>query len=127
MMTRILDASEWDRLGQSGLLTLLPYVDPRDARVVVVEENGEILASLAVLRMAHFEGLWIEPSHRGNAGVGRALIRAAFHVAHEWGDWAIGCAATGTMQDVMVRLGGAKIPVDTYALHLGGERTCPLL
>ena len=122
MTTRILDASEWGRPGlvPTNLPVLLRYCDPKDARVVVVEDGGEIVASLAVLRMTHFEGLWIEPARRGNAGVASALMRAAFPVAREWGDWAMGWASTETMRDVMRRLGGAQIQADAYALHFGG-------
>jgi hypothetical protein len=90
---------------------------PEDVQPVVVEsDEGEILASLAVLRVAHLEGMWVNPSHR-NGGVVRALIRGVVPIARQWSNgWAFGGAADDKMRAILKGLGGVKIPMDLYAL-----------
>lgn len=123
MRTRILSSSEWGRLEASELPALLHYVEPENVSVVVVEdEAGEVLASVAALQVTHFEGLWIKPEARGNAGVFRALIRGAYAIPrarHE--RWVMGGAATSDEQMEMLcrRLGGHQLSVEFFALPVG--------
>ena len=122
MNARILDPEEWGRTGESSLPTLLPFVAPQNIAVVGVEDDGELAASVAALRVTHFEGRWIAPEHRGNAGVFRSLIRQAYAVPYGRGErWAIGAAADGDvrMASVCARLGGQRLPLTPYALPLG--------
>lgn len=121
MNARILDASEWDKLAHTELPVLLPHMRPEDTMIVVVEDDaGAVVASIAALRVTHLEGLWIDPAHR-NGGVGRALIRALLPLARCWGgSWAIGGAASDTMRDFLTRVGAVKIPAEFYALSLAG-------
>ena len=123
MRTRILRPEEWQRLDGQDLSALLPYCEPQNISVVVVEDDaGEILAHVAVLRVTHFEGLWIKPEERGNAGVFRALIRGAYSAPRTWGErWALGGARNGDslMQTLCYRLGGRSLPVEFFALPVG--------
>jgi hypothetical protein len=120
---RILRAEEWGRINSPDLPTLLPYVEPQNIAVVVVEDDaGEIAACVSVLQASHFEGLWIKPEHRGNAGVFRALIRQAYAVPRMRGEqWVFGGAEDGDarMDKLCCRLGGQSLPVRFYAMPVG--------
>lgn len=125
MRTRELPPAEWDRLDRTGLPELLQHVRPEDVVVVVVEsDEGAIVGSMAVLRVVHLEGAWIDPEAM-SAGVTRALIRGSVDAARRWtgAGWAFGGAEEGNepMRDILVRLGGARVPVETFALSLEGR------
>jgi hypothetical protein len=94
------------------------------AVVVVEDEAGQIVGSVQVAQVTHFEGLWIKPEVRGNPGVMRALIRQAAAIPRVRGEsWVIGGAAEGTMQGFNERLGGKRMAQDFYALWVG-EAIC---
>lgn len=120
MIARILPPEEWPR---TNILPLAPYIHPDNAAMVVVEDSaGEVVASLAVLRATHFEGLWIDPECRGNAGVARALIRLATALARSRGEqWVFGAVTDDRMRSMLGRLGGVRMPADFYALGIGGQ------
>lgn len=122
MKARILSPEEWDRLSAEGLGRLLMYVNPENIAIVAVEdESGEIVACVSALRVTHFEGLWIKPEHRGNAGVFRSLIRQAYAVPQARGEkWALGDAGDEKMRSVCTRLGGQVLGRQFYALPVGG-------
>jgi hypothetical protein len=123
MRTRILGPSEWGKLEEKQI-PILPYVLPRNMAVCVVEDGEEIAGTLSVVQATHFEGLWIRPESRGNAGVMRALIRQAAAIPRGRGEsWVFGGAAEGTMQKFNERLGGFRLPLDFYALWVG-EQPC---
>lgn len=120
MRTRILAPDEWDRLEGTELPPLLPYISPDNAAMVVVEDEGKVVASLAVLRASHLEGLWISPDKRGNAGVARALLRQAAELVRIRGEqWALGGCSDDRMRRLIGKLGGVQVPVELYALWVG--------
>lgn len=124
MRARILRPEEWSRLEVHGAPGTLPFVEPENIAVPVVEgDGGEIMACVQVLQVTHFEGLWIAPEHRGNAGVFRALIRQAYAIPQTRRErWALGAAANGDgrMDTLCHRLGGQPIPMHLYAIPVGG-------
>jgi hypothetical protein len=105
---------------------LFETLPPDCVSVVVVEEGGEIVGEMGVMRAAHFEGVRIAPEWRGNAGVTRALLRAAWEQAAEWsGDWFLAHAEDGRVGGLLERLGGRQIPVLTYMMPAQfQEETC---
>ncbi len=123
MRARILRPDEWSRLEGNDLSVLLPFVEPENAAMVVVENGSdEIAACVSVLQVTHFEGLWIKPEHRGNAGVFRPLIRLAYTIPHLRGErWVFGAAASKDkrMDGLCRRLGGQLLPVEFYAMPVG--------
>lgn len=125
MRTRILTPNEWRaRLEGTELLMLLPYVAPENVDVVVVEEGEEIVASLAVMRTTHYEGVWISPEHEG-LGTTRALLRDAGKIARGRGErFVFGGASDARMNDILQRMGGVRMPLDFYALNIGGNQEC---
>lgn len=120
MRTRILSPEEWGKVEGEGLSDLLLRCKPENIRVVAVEDgDGSVVAQVAVLNMAHFEGLWVRQDKRGNAGIWRALLRQAFAVPASMGEeWILGAAADGDekMDGVCRKLGGAPIPMRLFAL-----------
>ena len=127
MKARILRHEEWGRLDGQGLSSLLPFVEPQNIAVVVVEDTaGEIVACLSAIQVTHLEGTWVAPKYRGNAGVMRALLRQAFAVPEVRGEhWAFGSVMAdgepGLVDGFLRRLGGQQMPVRLYALPLGGH------
>jgi hypothetical protein len=121
MKARILGFEEWDRLQPetSPENPLIPGTSPHNMAVVVVEDDGKIIGSLSVLRASHFEGLWVAPKYRGNAGIMRSLIRQGTALARVRGEsWVFGGAADYRMRDFITRLGGIKVPMDLYIMGL---------
>ena len=123
MNARILSPEEWERLEMPGLPELFRYVEPQNVAVVVVEnDSGEIEASVMALQVTHFEGLWIKPEARGNAGVFRALMRQAYALPRlRKENWVFGGAedGDGQMDTLCTRLGGRALPVKFYAMPVG--------
>jgi hypothetical protein len=124
MRARILQPEEWQRIGHEGMGDLLPFIEPQNIAIVAVEdEEGKIVACVSVLRVTHFEGLWIKPEYRGNAGVFRSLVRQAYAVPISRGEhFAFGGAkdTDATMRRLCSRLGGKEMPLRFSALPLGG-------
>lgn len=124
MKARVLPPEEWDRLAQSELPALLALTHPRDVDVVGIESGGELAACIAVLKITHFEGVWVDPRFRGNPGVMRSLLREAYAIPEARGEhWAIGGAATPDMRGYLSRI-GAPLQADYYAIKVGGDE-CP--
>ena len=123
MNARILRPEEWQRINSPGLPELLAYTEPQNIAVVVVEnDEGEIVASVSALHVTHFEGLWIKPEERGNAGVFRALIRQAYALPQTRDEkWVIGGAEDGNdqMGALCERLGGYALPMKFYVMPVG--------
>jgi len=121
-MARVLPLAEYERLSVTGMPPFVPAVRPEDTEVIVVEEDGRIVASVGVLRIPHYEGWWIAPDYRGNAGVIRRLLKGAMQAALPWSSgWVWAAADTDHVRDLMRRLGGVELPVTSYALRLGIE------
>lgn len=124
MKARILSPEEWGKLEPEGAPCVLPYTEPENIAVVVVEDDdGAIMACVQALQVTHFEGLWIKPEHRGNAGVFRALIRQAYALPQARRErWAIGASANGDgrMDTLCTRLGGKPLQMHLYAIPVGG-------
>ena len=122
MKARILPMSEWEKLAPSELPVLLQHIRPEDVDVAVVEDEGEVVASLAAIKAMHFEGLWIHSEHR-TPGVARALVTAALDAveAKSSSGWVIGGAADDRMRSLLTRLGGVKLEMDSYVLSLSGR------
>lgn len=121
MRARILRPEEWERLRVPELPPSFPYTDPGSIAYVVVEDGDEILACMAVVKLTHFEGAWIAPEARGNAGVVRALLRQASAVAEVWGErWVMGGSTErlGPVAGYLSRLCGVPIPASFTAIPI---------
>lgn len=120
MNARILPREEWGRLERAPVM-LFPYTQPENVAEVVVEDGDRVLACMSVLRATHFEGLWVDPSARRHPGVMRGLLRQATAIAQVRGErWVFGGAEHDQMRGFLGRLGGVQVPMDLYALPVGG-------
>lgn len=118
MIARILPPDEWSKL-DTGFPPIGTTLRPEDSQVIVIEDEGKIVASVGTFRVTHFESLWIHPEYRGNAGVARRLMKACVSAARKWTDqWVWGCSGTDHMNDILERMGGKKMPVDTFIVPL---------
>jgi GNAT superfamily N-acetyltransferase len=125
MRARILSPEEWQRMEGPQIPPLIPYVSPENIHVLVVEDKGRIVACLTVLQATHFEGLWIDPEHR-NAGVSRSLLTLATALAEARGEkWVFGGADSEQMRGFLGRLGAKQVPMELYALWIGGNECLP--
>jgi len=61
MNDRILPPEEWSRLNGTEAESVWPMLNPGSARVLVVEEGAEIVATWTFLTVLHAECLWIAP------------------------------------------------------------------
>ena len=119
MIARVLGENEWDRLSETGNPTVCSLADPGSLRYVVVEDEGRILAAMAVLRVTHLENVWV--SKDAGAGVRRLLVKTAIETARDWtSSWAMASIGDDTIGGYVKRLGGRAVPVDTYIIPLGG-------
>ena len=124
MRSRILPPEEWSRLNETDLHTVLPWVKPEDAQIVVVEDGDQIVGCWAVLRIVHLEGVWIAPAYRGRGAVARRLLAKTLETARTWaGAWAMTGADTDEVRGLIERhLHGVKVPFDQFVIPM--EASC---
>jgi len=126
---RILPRDEWWRLKAEDA-AFFSTVNPDDVAVVVVEEAGEIVAQMGVLRIPIIEAFRMATEKVGNAGVTRALLGAVREQAMKWAPyWLHAYAGDDAMGKVLLRLGGEPLPVQPFNLplrRLEEEPECPL-
>jgi len=116
MSARILPREEWYRLDAESV-AFFETIGQDDLACIVVEDGDAIVARMAVMRVPHFERFWMAPEVVGNAGITRALLRAATEKAAEWAPfWFYANADNDTMCDTLERLGGQWLPIHTYLL-----------
>ena len=114
VQARILPREEWGRLS-SGNGLVADFVAPEDMRVVVVEEDGQILGSMAIIRVTHLENVWF--SDAAGIGVRRRLLSAARDAAKEWAhSWVMASIGDDRTGAIVERLGGIQVPVDTWLM-----------
>lgn len=75
MTTRFLPVEEWPRLAGTLLETVWPGLDPASTRIIVVEEDGQILGCVTLFQAWHLDGAWIHPDYRRRVGVMRRLLK----------------------------------------------------
>jgi hypothetical protein len=112
-------------LDGSDIASALPYHRPEDVNVIVVEDEGRIVAQWAVLRVVQLEGVWIDPAYRKTTVAGR-LLKATMTVARSFAPY---MAFTGSTSDDVTdlltdHLGAVRLPMEPYVIPLGAI-PCP--
>lgn len=116
MITRILPRQEYYRLEGTELEAVRSTL-PAAAQVLVVEDDGRIVACWSLMPVWHVEGVWIAPEQRGRLGVVRRLVAGMFGLARSLGAGAVLTAAmTPEVEDLCRRLGGVEIPGKHFSL-----------
>lgn len=120
--SRVLPQDEWFRLDVTQFAQIAPTLRPDDVQVIVVEDEGKIVSSMVAMRIVHLESLWIDPEYRGHPTLAKKLLRQALESVSKWAaSWVWGCSDTDHMDDIIKRVGGQKLPVDSYKIPLRGN------
>lgn len=116
MNTRVLPVAEYSRLAGTELEAVWPVLPDR-AQVVVVEDEDQIIGCWALYPLWHAEAIWISPAHRKVGRVARRLLQAMWDLARGVGaKTVITGAVDDDVRDLIGRLGGFKVPGDSYVL-----------
>lgn len=120
MTTRCLPRDEWHKLAGWEADVLVPHLSDL-ARVVVVEDEGQIVGLQVLQPILHAEGLEIRPDHRKKSAVARhlrAAVKAA--VAAEYRvQWFATACASDEVQRLLERFGAVALPPH-YMVPIGG-------
>ncbi len=92
MTRRILPPEEYVRLVGTGAESLIQKLTDA-ARVIVVEQDGQIVGCETFQPVLHGEGLWIHPDYRGRSSVARHLWAGIRETVREC--FGVGWFATG--------------------------------
>jgi len=120
MTTRILPREEWPRLVGTEAETVWPQLSDA-ARVVVVEEDGEIIGCHLLQPVLHAECLWTHPDHRGSVSVLARLWSTVKRIARE--EFGVSHVATSACSDdvrrLLARAKAVKVEADSYMVPVG--------
>jgi len=123
MIARILPPAEWPRLLGTEAETIWPRLDPENARVLVVEDEGEIVGTWTMLRVVHAECIWVAPKYRGVFGVAKRLLKGMREIATAWGaEKVITGSVSPEVTDLIVRFGGVPMPCESFVLPVEMRR-----
>lgn len=116
--SRVLPLAEWDRLRETALdLAVWGTIDPAAAIVVVVEDDGVIVACWGTFPCRHVEGFWVRPDHQKRGGVLRRLFVGMRTVLTELGATAVVTQAdTPDVADLLRAAGATRVPGESYLL-----------
>jgi GNAT superfamily N-acetyltransferase len=122
MKSRILPPNEWHRLdGNEQLGNVWPFLRPDDTRIVVVEDEGEIVATWAVVRVVHVEGVWVKPEYRRRSlRLVRQLFQSMYEAARQFGVrnvWT--SASTPEVEHLLEKGKRAKLAPKSYVMSIG--------
>jgi len=120
MIARLLPPEEWTRLAGTEAEEFVPYLKQDAAKVIVVEQDGAIIACQVLQPILHAEGIWIHPDHRKRSSAGRRLwdmvkSTAREHFGVQW--MATGCASAD-VERLLAHVGAVKLP-DHYMIPVG--------
>lgn len=118
-VARRLPPEEWEAKLVGTPLHHQP-LDPEHTLIMVVEEDGQVVACWAALTCVHLEGLWSAPEGRGGAGRARALLEAMAGELTKVGvAEAITTAIDPKVEGLIAHVGGRQIPGSQWVIPLG--------
>ncbi len=118
MIARVLPKGEYERLKETELEKVYPIL-PEGANVVVVEEDGKLLRTWALIPMLHAEGLWASPETRGRAGATRLLLKKAYEVGREMGTNVLLTSSLEEKVDRLIhKVGGIELPGRHFVINI---------
>lgn len=126
MITRMLPVAEWPRLVGTEAETVWPHLNPGRSGIVVVEDAGAIVGCWVVMLVPHAECLWIAPSHRGKASVGRRLLRGLRAYARQLGVSSVATSALSEeVRGMLERIGAVPLDGDHFVMSMEEKNVCP--
>ncbi len=120
MTRRLLPPDEWPKLAGTELETVWPVLDREKARVMVVEDGGQIVACWSMFPVFHVEGVWLHPDYRGHVGVVGKLLGFMRQLAHAAGVKSVmtGCLSSN-VADYLDRIGAVPLEGRQYVIPIG--------
>jgi hypothetical protein len=119
MKTRLLPREEYPRLVGTEAELIWPLL-PEQARVIVVEEHGEIIGTWTLLPIWHAECVWVRPDHRSRSSVARRLLAGMWQAAKSVGTRSVWTAAMSDDVKVIIgKLNGQPLPGEHFVLPMG--------
>ena len=120
MTTRILPQAEWPRLVGTEAADVWPHLNPMKSHVVVVEEDGQIIACHVLMHVLHAECLWVHPDHR-HPRVSRLLWNEVQLQAQKLGATTLATAANDDrVKRLLAYVGATKLEGEHYVIPLEG-------
>lgn len=118
MTARVLPVEEWPRLRGTDAETIWPTLDPLRTAIVVVEQDGVIVAHHVLLFALHAELLWVHPDHRNGTVGGRlwAAVKAA--VVGSGARGFVTAACDERVRDLIAHVGGTALPGTHYIVNV---------
>jgi hypothetical protein len=117
MTRRILPPEEWSKLDATALGPAWRAMAPESSQVVVVEDDGQIIACWCLVTWAHVEGLWIADAHQKRTGAARHLLMGMKALCADRGiDAVVTHADTEDVAALVLHAGGHRLPGDAYVL-----------
>jgi ribosomal protein S18 acetylase RimI-like enzyme len=114
-----LPREEWARLDGTELETVYPVL-PDDAEVVIVEDDGRIVACWAAFNRTHVECVWIHPSYRKRVSVARRLLVGMFDLLRRRHVKVVNTAScSDEVSRLLLKLGAVELVGAHYALKVG--------
>lgn len=128
MTSRTLPREEWGRLTETDIPTVVPFVQPGEMEVIVVEDGDQIVGAWAIWRVVHLEGLWIAPAYRGKSSVARRLLAATLTAVRRWTpQWVMTMAATPEVKRLLTQhVGAVQVPGETFVFPIQESSRCQL-
>ncbi len=115
MTTRILPVEEWPRLVGTEVECVWPLLNPAQTQILVIEDEGEIVGTLAMVSIWHAECVWIHPDYRKGYGVMRRLINGMWDTARRVGARRLWSGSlSDTTSQILNRLGATEIPGKSF-------------
>jgi hypothetical protein len=119
MTRRILPVEEWERLAGTELETVWPTLDPLHTKIIVVEDEDEIVGCWAFLVIPHVEGLWIDPDVRGSSVVARHLWMGMKELTEQVGAYYVWTAAVADpVRGLLKHANARKLEGDHYVMPM---------
>lgn len=113
---RVLPPEEWAAKTMGTPLEGRP-LNPACSRVVVVEQDGQVVACVAVLTLVHAEELWEAPQVRGQVGVSRTLLETLVQLLqHEQVPEVLAQSLTDHTDHIFETAGGTPLPGTCYVI-----------
>jgi hypothetical protein len=85
LTARILPHEEWHKVADRPPFNDGGLPDAAHWIIIVVEEDGEIVASCSLFDTVHWDGFHVNETHRGNPGVFRQLLEQSLTVLQAHG------------------------------------------
>jgi N-acyl-L-homoserine lactone synthetase len=117
LTTRILPSAEWAKLAPTALEHVWEVLRAGTDRVIVIEEDGQVVGCWTLIPTVHVEGIWIHRNQRARGNVARRLLHAMQDEAQKMGATAVVTSSlTDEIADLAVRLGAEVLPGTHFVL-----------